>query len=259
MTARARSRGPGRGGLHWARLACLACVAWAWAAHAETYLVLSLLGDHLTTVIEEPAGDNRADANGYQIAPLSGHALDDFVIGTTGAAIQTAAPGATVTLLRASDPALYASTDGWLGVDAAQVQRLVSFVRKAVPTAAEARLVLVAPYRARPSFTFGSARRGSGSVAGLGFYVGNPTVDGDPASGFLGVFAHFQILVIELRSLAIANQQPVAVGTAYPAADAPDKTAWNALTMPRKIAALQELTQDEIRRLIPVMVGSRKR
>ena len=119
--------------------------------------------------------------------------------------------------------------------------------------------MLVAPYRAQPSFTFGSARRGSGSVAGLGYFVSKPTVDGEPASAFLGVFAHFQVLLIELRSLAIANQQPVAVGTAYPATDAPDKTAWNALTMPRKIAALQELTQDEIRRLIPVMVGSRER
>jgi len=206
-----------------------------------------------------PPSDGRADANGYEITPLTGHALDDFLVGTTGAAIEAAAPGNTVTLLRATDPALYGSADGWLDVDAALIQRLASFVAKAVPTATDGRLVLIAPYRAHPSFRLGTASRGSGSVAGLGFYVGGPIVDGDPASGFLGVFAHFQLFVIELRSLAIANRQAVVVGTAYPASDAPDKTAWNALTMPRKIAALQELTQDEIRRLIPGMVGSRKR
>ncbi len=247
------------GWTRWARLVCLACAAWTGSAVADTYLVLSLLGDHLTKVNEVPSSDGRVDANGYEITPLSGHALDDFLIGTTGAAIEKAVPGATVTLLRATDPALYGSADGWLDVDAALIQRLASFVAKAAPTGSDARLVLIAPYRAQPSFTLGAAKRGSGSVAGLGFYVGRPSVDGDPASGFLGVFAQFQLLLIDLRSLAIANRQPVVVGMAYPASDAPDKTAWNALTMPRKIAALQELTQDEIRRLIPGMVGSRKR
>ncbi len=248
-----------RGGPSRWRVLCLACLAWSGAACADAYLVLSLVGDHLTTVIEVPQGDSRVDTNGYEVAPLSGHPLDDFVVGTTGAAIEAAAPGASVTLLRASDPSLYASADGWVDVDAAQIQQLVSFVAKAVPTASNARLLLIAPYRAQPSFKIGGADRGTGSVAGLGFYVGGGNVDTDPTPGFLGVFAHFQLLLIDVQSLAVANRQPVVVGKAYPAADAPDKTAWDALTMPRKIAALQELTQNEIRRLIPGMVGSHQR
>jgi hypothetical protein len=254
-----RDRCSTRRGRSWGWGLCLACTAWACAAHAETYLVLSLIGDHLTTVIEAPASDNRADANGYEIVPLTGRALDDFVVGTTGAAIEAAAPGAKVTLLRASDPALYASADGWVDVDAAQIQRLVSFVAKAVPATTDARLLLLAPYRAQPSFRIGGGRRGTGSVAGLGFYVGTGTIEGDPVPGYLGVFAHFQLLLIDVPSLAIVSRQPVVVSKAHPASDAPDKTAWNALTMPRKIAALQELTQDEIRRFVPAMVGSRKR
>lgn len=268
MDPRLRSEPIGRAGRNrrttggaWSRwrILCLACAAWAGAAHAETYLVLSLLGDHLTTVIEAPASESRADANGYEIAPFTGHALDDFVVGTTGAAVEKAAPGAKVILLRASDPTLYASADGWLDVDAAQVQRLVSFVAKAVPAATDARLLLLAPYRAQPSFTIGSRRLGSGSVAGLGFYLGTGTIEGDPVPGYLGIFAHFQLLLIDVPSFSIVSQQPVVVGKAYPASDAPDKTAWRALTMPRKIAALQEMTQDEIRRFVPAMIGSLKR
>lgn len=243
----------------WRRILCLACVAWSGAAGADTYLVLSLIGDHLTTVIETPQGEGGADANGYELAPLTGHALDDFVVGTTGAAIEAAAPGAIVTLLRASDPSLYGSADGWVDVDAAQIRRLVSFVAKAVPAASDARFLLIAPYRAQPSLRIGGGSRGTGSVAGLGFYVGSGNVDGDPVPGFLGVFAHFQLLLIDVRTEAVASRQPVVIGTAYPASDAPDKTAWNALTMPRKIAALQEMTQNEIRRLIPGMVGARQR
>ena len=210
-------------------------------------------------MIEAPAGGNRADANGYEIVPLTGHALDDFVVGTAGAAVEAAAPGAKVILLRASDPVLYGSTDGWVDVDAAQTQRLVSFVTKAAPTATDARLVLIAPYRAQPSFRIGNGHRGTGSVAGLGFYLGTGILEGDPVPEYLGVFAHFQLLLIDVPSLAIVSRQPVVVSKAYPASDAPDKTAWNALTMPRKIAALQELTQDEIRRFIPIMIGSPKR
>jgi len=71
----------------------LACLAWSGAACAESFLVLSLLGDHVTTVTEAQLTDSRTDANGYEVAPLSGHALDDFVVGTTGAAIEKAAPG----------------------------------------------------------------------------------------------------------------------------------------------------------------------
>ena len=251
-------RSASRGRLRW-RVIGLACLAWSGAACAETFLVLSLLGDHVTTVTEAQLTDSRTDANGYEVAPLSGHALDDFVVGTTGAAIEKAAPGATVTLLRASDPALYASTDGWLDVDAAQIRQLVSFVTKAVPAATEARLLLIAPYRAPPSFKVEGAARGSGSVAGLGFYVSSSLFAGENVPGFLGVFAHFQLLLIDVRGLAVLSRELVVVGAGHPASEAPDKNAWNALTMPRKVAALQELTQNEIRRLIPGMIGSSKR
>jgi hypothetical protein len=237
----------------------LACLAWSGAACAETYLILSLLGDHVTTVTEAQQTDSRTDANTYEVAPLSGHALDDFVVGTTGAAIEKAAPGATVTLLRASDPALYASTDGWLDVDAAQIQQLVSFVTKAVPAATDARLLLIAPFRAPPSFKVGGGARGTGSVAGLGFYVSSAPVAGEDVPGFLGVFAHFQLLLIDMRTLAVLSREPAVVEGAGTPLGGAGQNAWNALTMPRKVAALQELTQNEIRRLIPGMIGSRKR
>ena len=81
-----------------------------------------------------------------------------------------AAPTAAVTMLRASDPSLYASGDGWFDITPEQIHTLVSFVAKAAPPA-DARLLLIAPYLAQPQMRTATDYRGTGSVAGLGFYL----------------------------------------------------------------------------------------
>ena len=105
--------------------------------------------------------------------------------------------------------------------------------------------------------------RGSGKVAGLGFYVdpmtrmrSSRTLESAP--GFLGVFAHFQLVMINLQSGAIEAHQRVVVGTTYAAADAPDRTPWNALSSTGKTRALASLMRGGIERWLPGMLTSQK-
>jgi hypothetical protein len=241
------------------RLLLLACAAWTGAAMADSYLVLSLLGDHLTTVTERlPAGGGTGDGNQYDVARMAGTALEDFVVGVAEATLRRVAPGASATLLRASDPKLYASSDGWFDIPPEQVHTLVSFVAKAVPPAPDARLLLIAPYLAQPQLRTATDYRGTGSVAGLGFYVSNRLQDGQGSAGFFGVFANFQMLVINLRSEVVERREIIVAGTAYAAARAPDGVASNALSSEEKVKVLQSLVRDEIEQRLPGMLSAAK-
>lgn len=238
------------------RLLLLACVAWTGVASADTYLILSLLGDRLTTVTEGPALAGGGDGNQYEVARMTGTALEDFVVRVADAVIQRAAPTAAVTMLRASDPSLYASNDGWFDITPDQIHTLVSFVGKAAPP--DARLLLIAPYLAQPQMRTATDYRGTGSVAGLGFYLSNKFVEGQGSAGFLGVFANFQLVVINLRTETIERREVVVAGTAYSAVRAPDGTAANVLKPEEKIKALQVLVQDEIAHRMPTLLAPAK-
>ena len=256
--ARASTAARGGRALSAWRFLLLACVAWTGVATADAYLILSLIGDRLTTIIEGPPTDGVGDGNQHEIARMTGTALEDFVVGAADATIRRVSPAASTTMLRASDPKVYASSDGWFDVTPEQVHALVSFVAKAVPPAPDQRLLLIAPYLAQPQLRTATDYRGRGSVAGLGFYVSNRFQAGQGSAGFLGVFANFQILLINPRTEVIERREVIVAGTAYSAARAPDGVASNALSTEQKIKALQGLVQDEIQRKLPGMLGAAK-
>jgi hypothetical protein len=247
------------------RFLCLACAAWANSAIADPYLVLSLVGDRITIVTAERPIGTRIDRNRVEVRQLPDRGLDDFVVRAAGAAIEKARPAATVTMLRANDPALYALRNSWLDSDAIDVKALVALVTKLVSPPPDSRLLLIAPYRGELELKAERGYLGSGKYAGLGFYVDvyTPLQTGSAAmqpggkevTGFLGVFANFQLLLIDLRTNNVDAHQSIVIGAAHPAADAPDGTPWNALSAARKAEVLQSLLQGEIERVVPGMLG----
>jgi hypothetical protein len=126
----------------------------------------------------------------------------------------------------------------------------------------DSHLLLIAPYNDELELRTDRSYLGAGTkVAGLGFYVDGSKrmFDADTldiAAGFLGIFANFQIVMINLKDNAIETQQRVVIGTTFAAARAPDKNPWNALSADGKIAALQSLMKAEIDRVVPGMLRS---
>lgn len=231
-----------------------AAAAWAGSAVADAYAVLSLVGDRMTIVTQGPKTGSHLDQDVYDVLPVTVPALDNVALAAAEAAIRKSDPAAPITHLRASDRTLYTLVDGWLDPDAAALRALVSFVAKAVPAAKDARLLLILPYRTEPQFLTYFGYRGSGSVGGLGFYLGASTVDREAINGFLGVFANLQLVLVDPRSGAIEAHEAVIAGNAYSAARS--KGVWDALSAERKIEALQTLTQGEIERRVSAMVAS---
>jgi hypothetical protein len=248
MNMRPRRVSP-RAGL--AGLALAACAATALGA--ENYSILSLVGDHFTVVHQGAQTGSHLDQDEYEKFPITGVALDDLAVAAAEAAIRRVRPDATVSLLRASR-SIYPTDDGWLKADSAQARSLVAWVAKAAPPSPDSRLLVILPYRTEPQFLTYSGYRGTGSVAGLGFYFGFGTVDREIFPGFLGVFANLQMALVNLQTGAIEAHQPVIAGSAHSAAQS--KGIWETLDRARKVAALTTLAQGEIERRIPAMVDA---
>ncbi|MEO8675321.1 MAG: hypothetical protein ABI569_07065 [Casimicrobiaceae bacterium] len=232
----------------------LAFAAWIGnALAAESYQVLSLVGDHLTIARQGPQTGSHLDQDDYLAVPVAESAFDDIAVVAAEGAIRKARAGAAVTMLRANR-AIYSVGDALIKADSEQARSLVAWVAKAAPPTPDSRLLLILPYRAEPQFLTYNGYRGSGSVAGLGLYIGDATVDREPIPGFLGVFANLQLVLIDTQTGAILAQQPVVAGTAYSAAMS--KGTWDALDGEKKYSALKTLTQGEIERRIPELVGA---
>ena len=237
-------------------------------ARADTYVVLSLVGDRLTIVTAERPIGTRIDRNRVEVRQLPDRGFDDFAVRVAGTAVEKAQPAATVTMLRANDPGLYALRNSWLDTDAIDVKALVALVTKLVSTTPDSRLLLIAPYRNEIELKTERGYLGSGKYAGLGFYVdvytslqtGSSAMQpgGKDITGFLGAFANFQLLLIDVRTNSVDAHQSIVIGAAYPAADAPDGTPWNALSAARKAEVLQSLLQGEIERVVPGLLRPAK-
>ena len=241
----------------------LAGAAWISEANAERYVLLSLIGDHVTVVGQGTQVGSHFDQNRYEVVKLVESQLDDFAVSIADAALAKAEPTASVITLRANDPKLYALRDSWLNAEAVGVRELLALIGNAIPPAADSHLLLMTTSLDQPNMKTDRDSRGSGKVAGLGFYLDNATRmrrydTTESAPGYLGVFANFQLVLVNLQTHAIEAQERVAVGTAYAAAEAPDRTPWNALSQTGKTRALMSLMKSGIEDALPRMLSSKK-
>src|SRR5215813_1566236 len=99
-------------------LVALVITTRAGGALAETYLVLPLIGDHITIVSQENQVGAHLDKNRYEVVPQSDPNLDNAALAAVRSSLRKARPEATITLLRSTEPKLYALRDAWLDADA---------------------------------------------------------------------------------------------------------------------------------------------
>ncbi len=242
----------------------VALAAWAGDAIAETYVILSLVGDQLTIVTQRATTGTHLDMNGYQRVQNADPALDDFAAKVADAVIARERPDAGSVTIRAADAGVYKIRDSWVDADLTGVGELVSDIKGKLPPITDARLLLITPYRDQPKLLTTKSELGTGKVSGLGFYVDTDTWMGisetnqQKARGYLGLFANFQLVLIDLESGKVAGQERVVLGTTRSSAQAPDRTSWNALTAAQKMRVLMSLMKQGIEQSLPGMLGSKK-
>lgn len=239
-------------------LVALAAAAWPAAAAAESFVVMSLVGDRITLVAAGPVTGTHLDPNTYEVHRLPGSGFDDWIANVTERAVSHARPAAQVTMLRVSDPSIYGIGTSGDEANVPSLRTLVANVARHVTVAPDSRVVLVAPLRAEPELLSYEGYLGHGSVAGLGFYLGLMPVNRAWVTGFLGAFANFQLALYDPRTARIEARQRITAGSAVSSAQSPDGSAWNALSPERKDAVLRDLVRTEIERRIPLLLAARE-
>lgn len=81
----------------------LAAAAWAGECVAESYAILSLVGDRVSVIGEQQQTGSRLDQGQRQILQLPHAGLDDYAARIAYATISKARPTATVDAYRAED------------------------------------------------------------------------------------------------------------------------------------------------------------
>jgi len=241
----------------------VAATAWASEAIAETYVILPLIGDHFTIVAQRRQTGSHMDVNEYQSVPNADPALNDFAAKVADAVIAKTRPNAGSITIQAGDPALYKIRDSWIDAEPSGVAELVSDIKGKLPPMPDARLLLITPYRDQPQLRTTQTELGAGKVSGLGFYVDTETWlyrsdTHERSRGYLGVFANFQLVMINLETGSVEGQQRVVLGTTRSSARAEDRTPWNALTAAQKVQVLQSLMKKGIEDTLPGMLSSKK-
>lgn len=235
----------------------VAAAAWAGPAPAESFVVLSLIGDRVTIVSAGGQTGTHLDDNRYDVLRFRDSAFDDWIAGVTAGAIGRTRPQAKVTMLRITDPAIYALGASGRNASAPSMSALVSSVSKSVPEAANSRVVLVVPLRWEPQLLSYRGYLGHGNVAGLGFYIGGLPVERSALPGYLGTFANFQLVLFDARADRIEVSERVVVGRVHSVAQSSDGSSWNSLSPERKVEVLQSLVRDEIDRRMPLLLSAR--
>src|SRR5690606_25492709 len=116
------------------------------------------------------------DRNKRTYLPMGGSMrVDAEALFAAEDAIKRAKPGASVVLLGAKDPALYAAQAEFLDRGDG-VQKLLPVVRKAVSGTGATRLVLIVKHRDDARLRIEGGHIGAGKLEGLGFYL-------DPSTG----------------------------------------------------------------------------
>lgn len=246
-------------------LVAAAWLAFGGAAQAAQWVIVDLIGHQLTTVraAAMTTGSN-VDRNQYDTTPLADDALSDAVIRATTLAIKAAERSAQVSRMTLSATERASLLDQVDGATTVNAPRLVALA--AGKAGAKARFVVVSPYRSEfrlQSATYAGSDTsiGHGKAAGLGFYLDRSTpfgVGGGSAvrgRGFLGLFAHARVAVIDAATGETLAERSFASGTTFAAAAADDEDPWKALPENQKLGQLVNVYGREARRVVAEMLA----
>jgi hypothetical protein len=233
-------------------------VAPARAQAARRYAVVSLIGDELVVVYMGLQTGTLLDPNRSRTVPDPTGTMDRYALGAAGQALE-AGGTASATLLTLPPSPLHAQAERWVD------DKTVSLPGQLIDALAQSQashLVLLTKHRADASIPLLDARKGSGKLHGLGYYVDAYSrirmVDtGSTATGMLATYAYFTLTLADARTGAVLNQRHRDAAQPFPLAAS--KTAidpWDVLKPAEKVARLRNLLQRELAREVPLLVAT---
>jgi hypothetical protein len=229
------------------------------ATSPRRYATMSLIGDALTAVERQEKTGSRLDKNLQNEIKVGSDVLDRAALGVVNDLIIKADPAAKPLSLLVDEPVLYEKQtqlfDG-------KFVRLPATLAKAAKDGGATHLLLLTKQRSNLSFKLLDGRVGQGSASGLGFYL-EPTLrmrDVDAsreADGFLGLYVHIRVTVVDLATEAIVGDQPIVLTDTYVntgLGKSQGTLPWDSLPARDKIKVISDLMMRAVRDNVPAML-----
>jgi hypothetical protein len=222
----------------------------------RTYVALSLIGDRLDIVTHRPQTGSNLDKNEHAALPLTDTLFDAAALKAVAESVEKSQSKASVVLLAASSPKLYARQEGLF-----DGSRLVipDDIRAALAKEKATHLILLTKHRGEANLQSANGLFGSGKLEGLGFYIDSQhyfrrTDTGELAQGCLAPFVYIRLSLVDLQTFEVMKTEVVTKTATLSAARSSDMNPWNALTQKQKVEMLLEMLGDEVSRVVPTLV-----
>ena len=229
------------------------------AAAADSYAVVSLVGDAITVVGYRAATGSNIDQNTHEQVTLGDGVFDRLATRVATNMIHRAAPGAVVQAIDVPDRARFAEPLDWSAPDS-PLASLLSSVKPLLQRPDTHYLVVVGKFRGEARLRVSNGTLGSGKLTGLGFYL-DPfrhlkNAAGETGRGFVAPFAYVQVTLIDLETGAVvrseSDEETVTRANAGPDANL---DPWDALTSAQKVRILQNELGRAVQKTVPRLVA----
>lgn len=230
------------------------------AADPTTYAFLSVIGDQLEIVINEPSTGSHLDRNRHEDpVAIKDDIFDGVATMVAAQSIAKLVPGAQVMVLNSRSPVLFQNQEEVFRIKGDAIT-LPEAVSAALLADKATHLVLITKHRAPTRVEFADSGIGSGSLYGLGFYMDGTTrlrdIDsGKKGQGFIAPYVYARVALIDARSSRVIKTKVIAATSSVSTVDAEVATGnpWTALTPVQKINAIRSLIEQEVTRVIPLL------
>jgi len=214
-------------------------------AHAETWGVASFVGTSLTVVTHRAQVGSNLSA-GQQAYEVTDDAFDAIAFEAAERVLLRHDPNAQVIRFAIRDAAWQAAARSAAIAEDSTLDKVLAPILASARRAAVTRLLLVVPALMDVRIDLRHTAIGSGRAAGLGLYIDSSVEvtrrdTGELARGFLGVFAHYRIAVIDVATSRQLAEARVRKTSSFSAARAPDRTPLNALSSEQKMIVFRDL------------------
>jgi hypothetical protein len=229
------------------------------AAAAESYAVVSLVGDSVTIVGYRAATGSHFDQNTHEQVALGDGVFDRLATRVAANTIHRTVPDAAIQIIDVPDRVRFADPPDWTAPDG-PLPSLLSSVRPLLKRPDTHYLVVVGKFRGDARLRVANGTLGSGKLTGLGFYL-DPfrhlrNSAGETGRGFVAPFAYVQVTLVDLRTGAVvrstSDEETVTRANAGPDASL---DPWDALTSAQKVRILQNELGRAVQKTVPRVVA----
>jgi len=230
------------------------------AAAAEdsgrVYAVVTLIGDALRIVGDEPTTGTKIGRNAVEVVPLTFDVLEVAALKAATDAVLQADASARAAPLKITDPAIYAKQDEFFdGTRATLPEGILKPLRGSPVT----HLLLVTRYRADARMDTGLLRLGNGKVEGVGYYLDREfrlrlIGTNEVTVGYLAPYVYMRVSVIDLATSTVEHTQISTTGKVLTASGTGTADPWTILDSAGKIMALRNMINEQLEATVPRVV-----